>query len=233
MTCAAANSISVRSYSRRLPVTSLIHLCVGGILLAFAPFAPAQVPASSQARPPAAAANESQQRDLSAAQPPSTIPAARPAATTKPAKSQAELEADFAKMLTGATLEGSFTMTAGGDGSRLSRDKYILGEVKKLAGDLWLIQTRVQYGNNDYTVPLPLPVQWAGDTPVIIVDEVTIPGQGTFSARVMFFADHYSGYWKHGDRGGNMFGVIHRAPAEATKPATPNTPAAAADADKK
>jgi hypothetical protein len=26
----------------------------------------------------------------------------------------------------------------------------------------------------------------------------------------MFFADHYAGYWKHGDHGGHLFGVIRR-----------------------
>jgi len=26
----------------------------------------------------------------------------------------------------------------------------------------------------------------------------------------MFFADHYAGYWKHGEAGGHLFGVIHR-----------------------
>jgi hypothetical protein len=48
---------------------------------------------------------------------------------------------------------------------------------------------------------------------------------GPYTARVMFFEDHYSGYWKHGDVGGNMFGVIRRANAEA-KQADPAPPAA-------
>jgi hypothetical protein len=151
----------------------------------------------------------------------------------KPKKSQVELEADFAKMLSSAILEGSFTSTgAGRDAARLSRDKYSLGEVKKMAGNVWLINASIQYGNNNYTVPLPLPVQWAGDTPVIVVDEVTIPGQGTFSARVMFFADHYSGYWKHGDRGGNLFGVVQRGAADKALETSPDMPSAGGKADK-
>jgi hypothetical protein len=130
-------------------------------------------------------------------------------------KSQAELEAALSKMLSGATLEGSFTNTgAGRDGDRLRTDKYTLGEVKKLAGKTWMIQAKIQYRNSDaIMVPLPLPIEWAGDTPVITVDNFTIPGMGTFSARVMFFDDHYAGYWKHGDRGGNMFGIVRRADA--------------------
>ena len=39
-------------------------------------------------------------------------------------------------MLSGATLEGSFTSTgAGSDPTKLSREKYTLGEVKKLDGN--------------------------------------------------------------------------------------------------
>lgn len=128
------------------------------------------------------------------------------------AKSQADLETALSKMLSGATLEGSFTNTGGRDGDRLRTDKYTLGEVKKLEGKMWMIQAKIQYRNsNAVMVPLPLPIEWAGDTPVIVVDNLTIPGMGTFSARVMFFDDHYAGYWKHGDRGGNMFGIVRRA----------------------
>jgi hypothetical protein len=135
-----------------------------------------------------------------------------------PAVKQAELEADLANMLSGATLEGSYTNTEGGRiADQLERDKYTLGEVKKLAGNMWLIQARIEYKDSKVMLPLPLPIEWAGNTPVIVVDEVTIPGMGTFSARVMFFADHYAGYWKHGDHGGHLFGVIHPAKTPAAE----------------
>jgi hypothetical protein len=147
-------------------------------------------------------------------------------ATTKPVKTQAELEADLSKLLTGATLEGSFTATgAGRDPRRLNSDKYTLGTVRKLDGSEWLIQARIQYGGRDVMVPLRLPIEWAGDTPVIVVDDLTIPGMGTFSARVMFFDEHYSGYWKHGERGGNMFGVVRRAGATSGPASQPLGPA--------
>ena len=55
-----------------------------------------------------------------------------------------------------------------------------------------------------------MPIRWAGDTPVIVVDNLVLPGFGTVSARVMFFADHYAGYWKHGEHGGHLFGIISR-----------------------
>jgi hypothetical protein len=120
-------------------------------------------------------------------------------------------------MLSGATLEGSFTSTgAGGDPTKLSRDKYTLGQVRKVSGDVWQIPARIQYGEKDITLPILLPIRWAGDTPVVTVDDLPMPGFGTVSARVMFFEGHYAGYWKHGDHGGNMFGLIH--PAEKEQP---------------
>lgn len=132
----------------------------------------------------------------------------------KKAPKRSKLDAAFGQMLSGATLEGSFTNTGeGSDGEKLSREKYTLGQVKKLQGDYWLIPARIQYGEKDITIPLTLPVRWAGDTPMIIVDEVGLPGFGTVSARVMFFADHYAGYWKHGKSGGHLFGVVRRAEA--------------------
>jgi hypothetical protein len=51
---------------------------------------------------------------------------------------------------------------------------------------------------------------WAGDTPVVTLTDAEIPGVGTFTARVVFFRDHYSGMWWHGETGGNQFGRILR-----------------------
>jgi hypothetical protein len=134
------------------------------------------------------------------------------------AERQAKLETALAKTLSGATLEGSFTSTgAGSDPAKLSRDKYTLGQVRKVSGDVWQFPARIQYGDKDITLPIELPIRWAGDTPVVTVDELPMPGFGTVSARVMFFEGHYAGYWKHGDHGGNMFGVIHPAEKEQAK----------------
>ena len=139
--------------------------------------------------------------------------------TDEPSPRQAELEAAFVKMLTGATLEGSFTSTgAGRDPTKLSREKYTLGEVKKLAGNMWLLPARIEYGEHDVTLPITVPIHWAADTPVIVVHNLDLPGFGTVSARVMFFADHYAGYWKHGRHGGHLFGVIRRGDEPAAEP---------------
>jgi len=158
---------------------------------------------------------------------PSKSPAAATAARIS-AERQAALEAGLSKMLSGATLEGSFTVTGPGkDPQNLSREKYTLGEVKKLSGDIWIFPTRIQYGEKDLTLPIPVPIRWAGDTPVVVVDSVDLPGFGTVSARVLFFNGHYAGYWQHGDHSGNLFGEIRSAVEKPTaekpdaKPATP------------
>jgi hypothetical protein len=153
----------------------------------------------------------------------------RPASQSSPATESAEtstdqaaLEKSFVEMLSGATLEGSFTSTgAGRDPTKLSREKYTITDVRKLHGNLWSILARIQYGQHDVTLPILVPIKWAGDTPVIVVDNVPLPGFGAVSARVMFFADHYAGYWKHGDHGGHLFGLISRE----QQPAKPSTSA--------
>jgi hypothetical protein len=158
----------------------------------------------------------------------SDTPALRAEETAKPkstggkaAPQQAEREAALSKMLSGATLEGSFTISGpGSDAAKLSREKYTLGDVKKVSGDIWQFPARIEYGGKDITLPIPLPVRWAGDTPVVVVDEVDLPGFGSVSARVMFFEGHYAGFWKHGDHSGNLFGVIHSGKEKADAPPT-------------
>jgi hypothetical protein len=151
-----------------------------------------------------------QQPARDASPPPATQQRSGPANEETSAR-QAELEAAFIKMLSGATLEGSFTSTGrGSDPTKLRSEKYTIGEVKKLAAGVWLISARIQYGEHDVTLPIAVPIRWAGDTPVIVVDDQALPGFGTVSARVMFFADHYAGYWKHGEHGGHLFGIIRR-----------------------
>ena len=157
-----------------------------------------------------------------AEQPAGEKPAAKQKVVDDSPDRHAKLESALSKMLSGATLEGSFTSTgAGSDPSKLSREKYTLGEVKKLTGDMWQFPARIQYGGKDITLPIILPIRWAGDTPIVAVDDLPLPGFGTVSARVMFFEGHYAGYWKHGDHGGNMFGVINSVPPATIRDVVP------------
>lgn len=114
----------------------------------------------------------------------------------------------FEKMVSGTKLVGSFTI-AGRDSGKLQKEEYFIKSVRKLPeGDLWMFRARVKYGDNDYTVPLPLEVKWAGDTPMITLTDFKILGQGPFSARVVFHQGKYAGTWSHGEVGGHLFGVV-------------------------
>ncbi|HTQ40274.1 MAG TPA: hypothetical protein VMJ32_14710 [Pirellulales bacterium] len=121
---------------------------------------------------------------------------------------QEELEKKFQDALSGATLQGHFTNNRDENGAPAKEDKYFITSVSKMQGDIWLFNARIQYGTHDVTLPLPLRVVWAGDTPVITLDKVPVPGMGSFTARVMIFDGKYAGMWDGGDHGGLLYGKI-------------------------
>lgn len=120
---------------------------------------------------------------------------------------QSALEAALSEKLSKATLVGAFTVDGKND-KPPREERYELGSVKKLKGNTWLLQARIKYGKTDLTVPLALQILWAGDTPMISMTDVAIPGLGTFTSRVFFYGDRYAGTWQHGKVGGHMFGKI-------------------------
>jgi outer membrane protein assembly factor BamB len=145
---------------------------------------------------------------------------------------QAALERRFTETLAEAVFEGSWQMTAMKPGvpqvlGEVRTDRYSISKVSKVTGDRWLIFARIQYGEHDVTIPVPVRVVWAGDTPVITLDEMALPGLGTYSARVMVYRDFYSGTWFGSSYGGVMSGRITRGAAGAA-PATkqPDAPGA-------
>ena len=133
--------------------------------------------------------------------------------TAQPATAapQTERFAALEKSLSGTTLVGHFVVT-GEKETELNQERYELQSVRHVDGDQWLFSARIKYGDHDVTLPLTLPVRWAGDTPVISVDKMMFPGLGTYTARVMIYAGHYSGFWSGGDHGGHLFGVVKRLP---------------------
>ena len=100
-------------------------------------------------------------------------------------------------------------------------------EVRKVDEKHWLFKARIRYGDHDVTLPMTLPIEWAGDTPVVVVDNVGFPGLGTYSARVLFHHDHYAGHWSGANHGGHLFGTIERPePREATEASEAAEPSA-------
>lgn len=84
--------------------------------------------------------------------------------------------------------------------------------------EMYQLNVRIVYGAVDSEVPLRVRIVFADQTPVITLDQVWIPGLGTFDARVMIRRDRYAGSWQHDDHGGHLFGVIEQ---RGTTPAPP------------
>ncbi len=119
-----------------------------------------------------------------------------------------EAEQAFVDQLTKATLVGRFSIE-GRDDRTPQPERYAISSVKKTKGNNWIVQARITYGKYDLPVPVPVQVEWAGDTPVLQVTDLKIPlmGEG-FTARVMFYKNRYAGSWYHGKVGGHMWGEI-------------------------
>jgi len=155
------------------------------------------------------------------AAPTSAIAEDKPAAKKDDAKkdgipSQADLEKEFEQTLSGCYFRGFFTNRGQEVKQGLKEEKYTISSVKKLDGndDLWLFNCRIQYGDHDLTLPLVLKVKWAGDTAVITLTDMLVPGLGKFTSRVVVYRGQYAGTWDGGDHGGHLFGKIEKIEAE-------------------
>jgi hypothetical protein len=121
-------------------------------------------------------------------------------------RSEAERNRAFTEAMSGVTLVGSST--------RLSKEgvfgpeHYFIDGVTHVSGDTWLFRTRMNVKGTEVPVPIPLSVKWAGDTPVITLTDLAIPGVGTYTARVILYRDQYAGTWSGEKAGGQLFGKI-------------------------
>ncbi|MEO1526622.1 MAG: hypothetical protein AAFX06_14395 [Planctomycetota bacterium] len=124
-------------------------------------------------------------------------------------------EVRLANFLSGKLFVGKFTV----DGTDMTpkTETYSINACEKLpTADLYRFKAQIKYGQVDQEVPLDLKILWSGNTPVITLDSLWIPGMGTFDARVMIHGDRYAGSWQHGDKGGHMFGkIVERQTTEA------------------
>ena len=131
------------------------------------------------------------------------------APTDSAAAAQSERFKKFEQTLSGAKLVGQFTIL--GKDTDFPKEEYTITSVRKMPrGDYWLFQARIQYMDKDVTLPLPLEVKWAGDTPIITLTDLAIPILGTFSSRVIIYKNKYAGTWTHGKAGGHLFGVVEK-----------------------
>lgn len=147
-----------------------------------------------------------------------TLATATPAAFSQSAAEKLdriELEKQFEATMQGARLQGKFTLLTPNGESAPRDDLYMVSELARGEGNTWVFTAKMSYGDqNTMEIPIPVQVEWAGDTPVISVTDQAIEGMGTFRARVMIDGDRYSGTWQHGPVGGHMWGLLVRDAAE-------------------
>ena len=124
-------------------------------------------------------------------------------------------EREFTEMLSHVTLSGIYTHED--PKKEPGEERYTVYRVAKVPGrqHLWRFDVRMQFGSVNLRMPLPLTVRWAQDTPLVILDDYSIPGLGSFSAKVLFDKTRYAGTWQHGSDGGHLYGkIVKEVPKE-------------------
>lgn len=132
---------------------------------------------------------------------------------TTDATSQKPLPADseerFKLLFTKSYLSGRWAPLKDGLlGEERIGDKYQIVSVAKGDGDHWTVSAKLKYRDQEFVMPIPVRMKFDGDTAILTVDNLTIPGGGTYTARLLIYERTYSGTWK-GQRGGGMiYGTI-------------------------
>lgn len=143
------------------------------------------------------------------------------------AQGDAETEAKFIAMLKNATLKGTWAPVAKGKlGGERDNDTYKIARVEKKDDGKWAVVVPITLGDRTIEYPIPCSVKFAGDTGILILDNVrTGQGSAQWSARVMFHDDVYAGRWwetANKEHGGTINGTITRGDAKPdAKPAEP------------
>ena len=121
-------------------------------------------------------------------------------------------ERAFVERMRNVTLVGTFTVD-GRDSRPPSPDRYEIASVEKVGANTWRFNARMDCcgAAGQSGLPIVVPMHFAGDTPVIMMTDTTLPGIGTFTVRLFFYGDRYAGTWQHGAVGGQMSGRIEKA----------------------
>jgi hypothetical protein len=129
------------------------------------------------------------------------------------ASAQKELPADpeerFKLLFTKSYLSGRWApLKDGALGEEKAGDKYYIVSAIKGTGDNWTVNARMKYRDQEITMPIPVQMRFTGDVAILEVNNLAIPGGGTYTARLLIYERTYSGTWK-GQRGGGMlYGTI-------------------------
>ena len=125
-----------------------------------------------------------------------------------------EQEREFRERMQDVSLVGTFTF-AGRENRTPTPERYDIFSVEKIGDDLWQFNASMDCcGVKGIRLPIAVPMRWIGDTPVIMMTDTSLPGIGTFTVRLFFYGDRYSGTWQHGRFGGHMSGRIEKRKPE-------------------
>lgn len=128
-----------------------------------------------------------------------------------PAAGEEDAAAAFAGMLRDAVLEGSWAPLSGNRLGAEKPDRYEVARAEAKSGDRWVIVWKVRRQGQVVEYPLPARVVFAGDTAVLILDEVPAGEGKVWSARVLFHRDTYAGrWWGRDGEGGTVTGTVAR-----------------------
>lgn len=125
----------------------------------------------------------------------------------------AKAEEAFAAMLTDATLNGTWAPI---DKSLLGDDRkdgYHIVRATKKEGDQWILVSRMTFQGQEFEIPIPVTVKFAGDTAVMILNDLPLGDGTTWSARILFHDDVYAGSWwgaNKEEKSGIVSGTITR-----------------------
>lgn len=160
-------------------------------------------PSTAYAQSPDAPAKDAKPEDTKKA-----ADAPKPAASAEKSL-PIDPEERFKVLFTKAYLSGRWApLRDGALGEEQSGDKYQIVSVTKGNGDTWTVNARMKYRDQEIVMPIPVQMKFAGDTAILTVDNLAIPGGGTYTARLLIYERTYSGTWK-GQRGGGMlYGTI-------------------------
>jgi hypothetical protein len=159
--------------------------------------------ACGQAATPAAPAKESKTGDKKLED------TSKATAATAQKPLPADPEERFKLLFTKSYLSGRWApLKDGALGEERSGDKYQIVSVAKGNGDNWTVSAKLKYHDQEFVMPFPVRMKFDGDIAILIVDDLKIPGGGTYTARLLIYERTYSGTWK-GQRGGGMlYGTI-------------------------
>lgn len=132
------------------------------------------------------------------------------------AQGDSDVEAKFIAMLKNATLKGTWAPVQNAQlGTAKVDEGYRIARVQKKDGDNWTLVSLVSYQGKDIEYPFPAVVKFAGDTAVLILDNVRAGrGAANWSARVLFHENVYAGSWwetANRDHAGTIGGTITQA----------------------